>query len=469
MLSRRSWLAFSVFVLATLMMSVHPADSQTVNEVFAFSAANLGSGPEGTPVQGRDGKLYGVVNGSIFRMSPGGKNAEIVYAVNSTSGWNAASLILATDGKFYGTGFAGSGGDGILFSLTPSGTFTVLYQFNGGSGGVFPVSPLVEASDGNLYGVTDATGNNYQGTVYKYDLSTGLFSTILTFNQDGSQGNTLSGPLLQAADGNLYGVAVSGGAYDYGAIYSLTTSGTLLWEYSFGVYAVQPDGALIQASDGNIYGVTVGGGSGNDFCSFYFGCGTIFMLSNTDVSYVYSFQGYPVDGYDATAALLEGSDGKLYGTTARGGYDLDGTKDYGTLYQITTDTFQYQLLYSFVARVGWAPYWSMMQHTNGKFFGTTVAGGRYAGGAMYSLNMGLGPFIALVRYTGRIGQPVQILGQGLTGSTAVTVNGVTATSFEVVSDTYMTAVVPTGATTGPVVVTTPTGSLTSNRNFQILH
>ena len=87
---------------------------------------------------------------------------------------------------------------------------------------------------------------------------------------------------------------------------------------------------------------------------------------------------------------------------------------------------------------------------------------------MYSLDMGLGPFIALVRYTGRIGQPVQILGQGLSGSTAVTVNGVAATTFKVVSNTYMTAVVPTGATTGPVIVTTPTGMLTSNHNLRIV-
>jgi hypothetical protein len=82
--------------------------------------------------------------------------------------------------------------------------------------------------------------------------------------------------------------------------------------------------------------------------------------------------------------------------------------------------------------------------------------------------MGLGPFVALVRYTGRIGQPVQILGQGLTGSTAVTINGVAATTFKVVSDTYMTATIPTGATSGPVVVTTPKGTLTSNHNLRIV-
>ena len=59
------------------------------------------------------------------------------------------------------------------------------------------------------------------------------------------------------------------------------------------------------------------------------------------------------------------------------------------------------------------------------------------------------------------------IGQGLTGTTSVTFNGVPATSFDIVSDTFMTAVVPSGATTGPVVVTTPNGTLTSNKSFQI--
>lgn len=82
--------------------------------------------------------------------------------------------------------------------------------------------------------------------------------------------------------------------------------------------------------------------------------------------------------------------------------------------------------------------------------------------------MGLGPFITFVRSTGNVGGPVQILGQGLTGTTGVTFNGIPATAFSVVSDTYLTAVVPGGATTGPVVVTTPGGTLTSNVSFRIL-
>jgi hypothetical protein len=73
----------------------------------------------------------------------------------------------------------------------------------------------------------------------------------------------------------------------------------------------------------------------------------------------------------------------------------------------------------------------------------------------------------VVRY-GKVGSVVQILGTGLTGATAVSFNGMPAASFGVVSDTGMFATVPAGATTGPVTVTTPTGSLTSNENFTVI-
>jgi hypothetical protein len=96
-----------------------------------------------------------------------------------------------------------------------------------------------------------------------------------------------------------------------------------------------------------------------------------------------------------------------------------------------------------------------MQHTSGLFYGSTFCLGSYGHGYVYSLDMGLGPFVALVRPNGVVGSNAQILGQGLTGTSSVTFNGIAATSFNVVSDTYMTAVVPSGATTGPIVVTTP--------------
>jgi uncharacterized repeat protein (TIGR03803 family) len=222
-------------------------------------------------------------------------------------------------------------------------------------------------------------------------------------------------------------------------------------------------GPLIQASDGSFYGTTDAGGTITSKGECVSGCGTVFRMSHGAVTILYRFSGAPTDGAGPLAGLVEGTDGNLYGGTYRG-----GTGDLGTLFQITTGG-QYKLLYSFIDTVGSGMAAALAQHTNGKFYGNASYGGQSGAGSIYSLDMGLGLFIALVRYTGRVGQPVQILGQGLTGSTAVTINGVAATSFKVATDRYMTAVIPTGATTGPVVVTTPKGTLTSNHSLRIVN
>jgi hypothetical protein len=86
---------------------------------------------------------------------------------------------------------------------------------------------------------------------------------------------------------------------------------------------------------------------------------------------------------------------------------------------------------------------------------------------VFSLDMGLAPFVAFVRSSGKVGQTGGILGQGFTGTTGVSLNG-TPTSFKVLSDTLIRATVPAGATTGYVTVTTPSGTLTSNVPFRVI-
>jgi hypothetical protein len=124
------------------------------------------------------------------------------------------------------------------------------------------------------------------------------------------------------------------------------------------------------------------------------------------------------------------------------------------------------ILYSFCAvsgcTDGFLPETPLVQHTNGKFYGNTIGNG----GVFYSLDVGLAPFAGLVTWSGKVGKAVEVLGQGFTGTTVVSFNGVHAT-FAVVSDTYLTATVPTGALTGTVTVTTPTGALKSNRKFLV--
>jgi hypothetical protein len=109
----------------------------------------------------------------------------------------------------------------------------------------------------------------------------------------------------------------------------------------------------------------------------------------------------------------------------------------------------------------------MVQHTDGKFYGNT-SGNSIGGSVFYSLDMGLGPFASLVIWEGRTDSTVEILGQGFTGTSGVSFAGAPATTFTVVSDTYMTAKVPTAAATGSVSVVTPHGTLTSNHIFLVL-
>jgi hypothetical protein len=108
-----------------------------------------------------------------------------------------------------------------------------------------------------------------------------------------------------------------------------------------------------------------------------------------------------------------------------------------------------------------------MQHTDGKIYGMTRLGGPSNDGVIYTLDLGLGPFVRLEQSWGRIGQTGGILGQGLTGTTSVSLNGIPAT-FTVVSDTFIEATVPVGGTTGYVTVTTPSGTLTSNVPFHVI-
>ena len=118
-------------------------------------------------------------------------------------------------------------------------------------------------------------------------------------------------------------------------------------------------------------------------------------------------------------------------------------------------------------------YGGLLQATNGKFYGTTYGGGnnndcgQNGCGTVFSLNMGLGPFVAFVYSSGKVGQTGGILGQGFTRTASVSLNG-TPAAFTVRSDTYLTATVPAGATTGYVTVTAPNGTLTSNVPFHVV-
>jgi uncharacterized repeat protein (TIGR03803 family) len=450
--------------VASVLAAADSSSAQSVETIYSFD--NPG-GVLPTYVfltQGRDGWLYGTTSngggygaGTIFKQQVAGNANVVLYTFHGTSdgGGPWGGLTLARDGNFYGSTTAGGTfSRGVLFRITSAGVLTVLYSFSGGVDGSYPQAPPIEGIDGNLYGTTNGLSSQ-SSTVYEFSRA-GIFSTLYTFNA--TDGDDTQAPLLQATDGTLYATAHTGGAFGGGSIIELTTSGKVKRTHSFDITeGSSPDAPLIQGVDGSIYGTTQGGGANFK--------GAIFKLdSKWNLTTLYNFGTISLDGSDPFGGLTQGTDKNFYGTTSSGG--TTGA----TIFELTS-TSAYSQLYNFPLVLGSQsqnPLTAPTQHTNGKFYGVTRQGGTFGYGSVYRLDMGLAPFVTFVLPISRVGKPAQILGQRLTGTTSVTFNGVPATSFKIVSDTYMTAVVPSGASTGPVVVSTPGGPLTSNVKFRVL-
>ena len=298
----------------------------------------------------------------------------------STDGATPTALIQASDGNFYGTtADGGQFATGTVFKLTAAGTETLLYSFGASpTDGLTPVS-LIEGSDGNFYGVTSAGGTGLCqfgcGTVFQVTPG-GVETVLYSFNggADGGQPNSL----IQGADGNLYGTTSFGGAMSLacplggcGVAFRLTTAGVETVLYSFSAVS-STDGispvGLIQGTDGNFYGTTVQGGTANQ--------GTAFKLTPAGAETVlHSFIGGS-DGAMPEASLVEGSDGNFYGTTENGGTAGACPSGCGIAFNITPAGVL-TVLHAFAggSADGATPQTAMIQATDGNFYGTSSDGG----------------------------------------------------------------------------------------------
>src|SRR5580704_11971057 len=366
----------------------------------------------GAIAQGRDGNLwsttlFGGTNnmGTAFKLTPGGK-LTVIYNFTSTTGQPASGLTLGTNGNFYGATFNGGTGTACI----------------GGCGTVFELTP-----SGKLTILWNFTGGNDGQFPY-------------------------SGP-IEGTDGNLYGMT-AGFGFNYGTIFKIVPSGdfplTLL--FSFDVFdGAYPYAGLVQGSDAKLYGTTTG-------ASLF---GDVFDITTTgSFAKLHALNG-STDGAYANAGLVQASDGNFYGAAQQEG------NGFGTFFRITPNG-TFAVCEDFNATDGADPLVTPIQHTNGILYGDTYLGGDINNtGVFYSLNLGLKPFVSLLPTSGKVGATVEILGQGFTGTKAVSFGGTAAAKFTVVSSTYMTAVVPTGATTGLVTVTTAKATLQSNKKFRV--
>ncbi|MBZ5571562.1 MAG: hypothetical protein LAO09_06770 [Acidobacteriia bacterium] len=449
-------LRLSVIAIALVVVSALHAQT-TYTDLYEFDDAHgCCAGYPGILAQGRDGNLYGGTFsqgkygfGTVFRMSVTGALLTL-HDFDFTDGDGAqGGLSMGLDGNFYGTTYQGGGHSaGTVFQVTPDGTFTNLYSFTNGSDGAYPRTPPVPAPDGNLYGTT---GNGTIAVAYRITPA-GKFTVLATLPAQSQS------PLIQGADGLLYGMTQYGGSFNQGTVFSLSTKGVLNILYSFtSTTGGQPLGPLFQANDGNFYGTASAGGPQSG--------GVVFKLTPSgSYTVLRNFAANDqVNGYTPEAGLVLGSDGFLYGFNSRG-----GATGYGTSFRLKTNGANFQVLYTFDHTHGGAnPEATPVLDTNGVIYGLTEDGGFSDDGVFYSLNATLKPFVSIfVIRSGKIGATVPILGQGFAGASKVSFNG-TSASFTVVSDTYLKAKVPSGATTGAVAVTTPSGTLPSSQIFRV--
>ena len=406
--------------LASTLFSFNnnPANADTLLSSLQFSSSTQGSGSEGALLQASNGLTYGANTnsgpggtGTIFYNVPGSNSVTVVDpSSGNPTVLPPSSLIEAADGFLYGVSTSTTGTNVFFQITTPgnvSGSVKVLYTFTAANG--IPSGPVIQASDGNFYGETTGGSTGF-GQVYRLTKS-GTFTTVYAFT-NGSDGENPTGGLVQAPDGLLYGVA-AGGAHGLGVVFSVNLSGTSHTAVPFkSTTGSTPSGGLMIAG-GNLYGITSGGGTMN--------LGTVFLFSLTTktILTVHSFSG-PDGAYPQVLgpSLTQGADGRLYGT-ASSSVNSDGSAGAGTAYSL-----DFRLTKP-------APGISRFSPTSGP-----------------------------------AGTAVLITGKNLLGVTAVTFNGQAAT-FASKGANYLMATVPTGATTGKIVVTAANGSATSATNYTV--
>lgn len=307
---------------AGVIFSIDPLGSSYL----ATNLANTnGRRPEGGLVKTNDGKLYGITSqggatqrGVIYSFDPATGLFSKPFDFSDANGTNpSAALILASDGKLYGTTqYGGTGRFGVIFSWDPAtSTYARLKDFDF-TNGVEPFGGLLLASNGKLYGLASRGGNGDNGVIYSFDPSTSIFTNVRTFTY--TDGATPFGKLIEARNGLLYGMTLRGGANEAGVMFSFNTATggyTVMRDFG-GVDGGSPFGSLVQAGDGKLYGLTQNGGIAS--------AGAIFSFDPASSTFTPLTEFSGPDGFQPRGTLFQASNGLLYGTTFEGGSNNAG-------------------------------------------------------------------------------------------------------------------------------------------------
>jgi uncharacterized repeat protein (TIGR03803 family) len=439
--------------------TVYRIDSDgTTTTLHSFSQAD-GIHPNAALLQADDDNLYGTTDNTIFRIAPDGTGFANLHGLTGSYG---GALIQAADGFLYGTTQQGGpANSGTIFMMDTDGAqLTTLYSF-AVSDGASPRGHLIQLGDGMLYGTTSSGGANGGGTIFRIDTEGTTLSTLHDF--DGDDGYSPYTGLIEGQDGSLYGTTIGGGANGEGTVFRIDAAGTTLTTlHSFALSGegTNPRGELIQGQDGFLYGTTLeGGGPGiggtifridvngmalttihgltsPEGLSSYAGLvqagngelygttegtgsfphqyGTVFHVDTAGTTFatLHAFAPFH-DGETSRAGLVQGLDGKLYGTTYAG-----GANGFGTVFRIGSDGSAFESLHDFTFTDGARPQAALIRSADGNLYGTTSTGGGGSGkGTVFQLVPGDGTLTTLHVFSGTDGaSPYGSLVQGMDGN-----------------------------------------------------
>jgi len=289
----------------------------------------------------------------------------------------SSGLIKATNDKLYGTTETGGRyGGGVLFELDPAtNTYAVKKHFNQDTTGTESSSPLLQAANGNIFGFTTTNGPSGYGTMFEYNPSNDSFYVRVNFSN--TNGQPLYNAMTQHSNGNIYGTVRGGGTYGYGNLFEYNPSThvfTVKYSFNTGSNGTNPVMRMAEAPNGKLYGMTYGPS------------GVIFEYDPSTNTYTkkISFNSSS-HGIYPTASLTLASNGLLYGTTSQG-----GTNTNGVLFSYDYSNNTFTKLVEFGNNLygnGKSPLGGVMQASNGNLYGTCNLGGANNNGILYEYNL----------------------------------------------------------------------------------
>ncbi len=366
-----------------LLMAISASFSfaQTLTTLHAFTGDGDGASPYAGLVRDAVGNLYGTTykggednQGIVFKLNPAGRYSFLhtFQGIDQGDGANPfGGVLLDAHGNVFGTTTIGGRVNvGSVYRIANVGGETLLHSFTLGEDGCFPMSSLIMDAHGNLYGTTPDCGSESEGTVFRVSRD-GQEAIVYSFvNLEEDEGPETA--LTMDTEGRFYGTHPYGGEFGGGFVFRLNPNFNegVLYNFSANSY---PASNLMLGNDGYFYGTTHYGGDDT--------MGTVFKLSLGGVETIlHSFTGDATDGAEPYAAVVQDSQGNLYGTTYYG-----GTSGMGTVFKLDSAGNE-TILYNFTGGSdGGNPYGGVVLDPSGNLYGTTTGGGKYDLGTVFKL------------------------------------------------------------------------------------